>query len=266
VTGGATRLHAGGTVQFFATCIVEHVRPQVGLAAISVLERLGVTVVYAEGQTCCGQPAFNAGAREDARHMARCTVDCLSRSELPVVVPSGSCADMIVHQFPALLANDPGYAARARSLALRTVEFTQAVASLDPAFAGSSVAQPVAYHATCHLLRGMSVRSEPVALLDAAVGAGRVELPGADECCGFGGLFSVKMSEISSAMLARKLDCVEASRARTLVACDASCLLHLEGGLRRRGSDVEVKHLAEVLDGCVEVSGRDDSSVPDGRR
>jgi L-lactate dehydrogenase complex protein LldE len=249
------RLRPGGAVQFFATCIVEHVRPAVGLAAIRVLERLGLDVRYPEGQTCCGQPAFNAGAKADAKAMARQTIRCLRESDAPVIVPSGSCADMIVHHYPALLADEPALAAEARALGERTLEFSQAITALAPRLAASTVATPVTYHATCHLLRGLNVHGEPVALLDQAVANARVDLAGAEECCGFGGLFSVKMSDISSAMLARKLDAVEATGARTLVACDASCLLHLEGGLRRRGSGTEVKHLAEVLDACATVSG-----------
>lgn len=240
----------GSCLQLFATCIVEHVRPAIGLAVVEVLERLGFDVDYVAGQSCCGQPAFNAGATDDARAMARHTIDVLTRSDAPVVVPSGSCADMIVHQYPALLADDATYAARARTLACRTHEFSQAVAAARPVFGGASVPAPATYHATCHLLRGLGISGEPVELLDQAVEGHRVALEGAEECCGFGGLFSVKMSEISTAMLERKLAHVEASGARTLVACDASCLLHLEGGLRRRGSTTQVKHLAEVLAGC----------------
>jgi L-lactate dehydrogenase complex protein LldE len=241
----------GAAVQLFATCIIEHVKPAMGLAAIRVLERLGVAVAVPPHQTCCGQPAYNAGAREDARHMARQTIDALSQSDAPVVVPSGSCTDMIAHQYPALLADDPIYAAQAAALGARTFEFSQAVASLHPNFSPSARTAPVTYHPSCHLLRGLDIREEPVRLLDGALGPGRrAELEGAEECCGFGGLFSIKMSEISSAMLARKLDKVAATGAATLVACDASCLLHLEGGLRRRGTTMDVKHLAEVLDEC----------------
>jgi L-lactate dehydrogenase complex protein LldE len=244
------RRRLGASVQLFATCIVEHVRPAVGLAASRVLERLGRRVALPAGQTCCGQPAFNLGARVDARHMARQTIDCLGRSPDPVVVPSGSCAEMIVHQFPELLRDDPTYAARARELAGRTWEFSEAVASLAPEMGRSTTPGPVTYHPSCHLLRGLGIRDEPRRLLDQAAGSDLVPLPAAEDCCGFGGLFSVKMSEISSAMLARKLDHVTGTGARTLVACDSSCLLHLEGGLRKRRDGTAVRHLAEVLDSC----------------
>lgn len=248
-----TRPRFGAAVQFFATCIVEHVRPQIGLAAVRVLERLGLEVNLPPGQTCCGQPAFNAGDREDARRMARHTVDVLSHSDDAVIIPSGSCTDMVAHQYPSLVADDPEYAERARALAARVWEFSEAVASLSPAVAGVAVPTPLTYHPSCHLLRGLQIRDAPVALLD-RTGAPRVELEGAEECCGFGGLFSIKMSDISSAMLTRKLNHVRDSGARTLVACDASCLLHLEGGLRKRGAPTEIRHLAEVLDSCADVA------------
>jgi L-lactate dehydrogenase complex protein LldE len=249
----ASRRPLGAAVQFFATCIVEHVRPQVGLAAVRVLERLGLRVTVPDGQTCCGQPAFNAGDRGDARRMARHTLDVLSRSPEPIVIPSGSCTDMVRHHYPALLAEDPSYKSTAESVSARAWEFSEAVASLSPSLGECAVAAPVTYHPSCHLLRGLHIRDAPVELLD-ATGVRRVELEGAEECCGFGGLFSLKMPDISGAMLTRKLNHVRDSGARTLVACDASCLLHLEGGLRKRGAPTEVRHLAEVLDGCSDIS------------
>ena len=250
-------------VQLFTTCLVEHLRPRVGMAVVSVLERAGCDVRYPDGQTCCGQPAFNAGAWEDAAAMARHTVDVLTPAEGAVVVPSGSCADMIVHHVPRLLGDDAAYGPRARALAARTFEFTQYLALTGASFSPPALVPAVAratagdesapmspavhYHASCHLLRGLGVREQPLALLRAATGGSCAPLPDAEECCGFGGLFALKMSEISAAMLARKLDHVAACGARTLVACDVGCLLHLEGGLRRRPSRTAVAHVAEVL-------------------
>lgn len=250
-------------VQLFTTCLVEHLMPQVGMAVVSVLERAGCDVRYPDGQTCCGQPAFNAGAWDDAAAMARHTVDALTPAEGAVVVPSGSCADMIVHHAPRLLGDDAAYGPRARALAARTFEFTQYLARLGVSFSPSAhallvaraeaadepaaVSPAVHYHASCHLLRGLGVREQPLALLRAATGGSSAPLPDAEECCGFGGLFALKMSEISAAMLARKLDHVAACGARTLVACDVGCLLHLEGGLRRRPSRPRVVHVAEIL-------------------
>lgn len=240
------RLDSRSTVQLFATCLVEAIRPAVGLAVIRLLERLGIDVEYPEGQTCCGQPAFNAGALEDARAMARHAIDVLSRSQHEVVIPSGSCTDMVVHQYPALLAGDPVYGPKAARLAKRTREFSDFVVSLETPLE-SRCSGRLTYHPSCHLLRGLGVADAPLQLLRRIPEAELVPLPGAEDCCGFGGLFSVKMSAISGAMLKRKLDNIAASEADMVVACDLSCLIHIEGGLRRRCSKIAACHLAEVL-------------------
>ena len=237
------------TIQLFATCLVEAIRPAIGLAAVRVLEHVGFSVDVPEGQTCCGQPAFNAGVWDDARAMARYTLDVLDRTEAPVVVPSGSCADMIVHRYPELLAADRHYGSKASHLATRVFEFSQFVDRHQADDPGDNDSRTLTYHPSCHLLRGLKVSEAPLRLLDRVAGSRCVSLPGADECCGFGGLFAVKMSEISSAMLERKLDHITESGADTVVACDAGCLLQIEGGIRRRGLDVSVCHLAEILAG-----------------
>lgn len=237
-------------VQLFVTCLVDAFAPDTGMAVVEVLERLGLEVEFPEGQTCCGQPEFNGGFADQAAVLARRTIDVLSRSEAPVVVPSGSCADMIVHQYPALLKDDPAYGPRAAALAARTYEFSQFVVDVlgvDRVEARAS--GRLAYHASCHGLRGLGVRRQPEGLLDGVSGATRVELPEADVCCGFGGLFAVKMPAVSGSMLDRKLDAVTASGADTLVVTDLSCQMHMAGGLHRRGSAVRVVHLADVLAG-----------------
>lgn len=236
-------------VQLLVTCLVDRLFPDTGMAVVRTLERLGVEVDCPAAQTCCGQPAFNAGFVDDARAMARHTIDVFSASPAPVVIPSGSCGDMVIHQYAALLADDPAYAARARDLAARTFEFTRfLVEQLGVTDVGATGAGTVAYHACCHGLRGLDVREQPIALVDAVAGLARVPLPEHDVCCGFGGLFSVKMPDISSAMLARKLDCIEACGARTIAVTDVSCAMHMAGGLHRRGSAIEVKHVADLLD------------------
>jgi L-lactate dehydrogenase complex protein LldE len=239
-------------VQLFVTCLVDAFAPGTGLAVVEVLEHLGLQVEFPEGQTCCGQPEFNGGFAEEAATLARRTVDLLSRSDAPIVVPSGSCADMIVHHYPSLLGDDPAYAKRAADVASRCYEFSQFlvdVMGVDRVEARAS--GRLAYHASCHGLRGLGVRRQPELLLDGVGDAARVELPEADVCCGFGGLFSVKMPAVSGSMLDRKLDAVEASGATTLVVTDLSCQMHMAGGLRRRGSAVRVVHLADVLAGRV---------------
>jgi L-lactate dehydrogenase complex protein LldE len=237
-------------VQLFVTCLVDRFFPRVGDATAAVLERLGLKVEVPDQQTCCGQPAFNGGFTDEAASMARHTIDVLSRSDAPVVVPSGSCADMIVHRYPELLADDPDYAPRARALASRTYELTQFLVDvLGRTDLGAAGAGRLAYHASCHGLRGMGLRTQPMALLRQVAGAEVVPLEDAESCCGFGGLFAVKMAPISGAMLTEKLNGIERSGATTVVATDVSCLMHIQGGLRRRGSRVTTRHVAEVLAG-----------------
>lgn len=236
------------SVQLFVTCLVDQFFPDVGFAVVEILENLGLTVEFPQAQTCCGQPAFNAGFWNDARAMARHTIDVLSQSDAPVVIPSGSCGDMVIHHYAEILANDPNYGPKAAALAQRTYEFTQflvdvlGVTDLQARAGGC-----LTYHASCHGLRGLGLKEQPRKLLSNVSGAEQKELPGAEECCGFGGLFAVKMSDISGAIMQRKLDNIEATGADTVVGADVSCLMHIAGGLRRRGSKIQVKHLAEIL-------------------
>ncbi len=235
-------------VQLFVTCLVDNFFPDVGFAVVEILEELGLTVEFPQAQTCCGQPAFNAGFWDDAREMARHTVDVLSQSEAPIVIPSGSCADMMIHRYPELLADDPAYASKAKAVAGRTYEFSQFLVDvLGVTDLKAHTDHSLTYHASCHGLRGLGVKEQPQQLLNNVSGGEQKELPEAEECCGFGGVFAVKMSNISGAILQRKLDNIEAGGADAVVGTDVSCLMHIAGGLRRRESKVQVKHLAEVL-------------------
>lgn len=236
------------TVQLFVTCLVDNFYPDVGFAVVEILEDLGLEVQFPQEQTCCGQPAFNAGFWDDARAMARHTLNVLSQSDAPIIVPSGSCADMIIHHYLEILAGDITYAAKARELARRTYEFSQFlvdVLGVTDLRAGATGC--LTYHASCHGLRGLGIKEQPRQLLNQIEGAEFKELPEAEVCCGFGGLFAVKMGNISGAILQRKLDHIESTGADTVVAGDVSCLMHIAGGLQRRDSRVQVKHLAEVL-------------------
>jgi L-lactate dehydrogenase complex protein LldE len=238
-------------VQLFATCLVDRFFPGVGHATVAVLERHGLQVDVPPDQTCCGQPAFNAGFVEDAAAMARHTIDVLSQSADPVVVPSGSCADMIVTHYPALLADDPVYGERARALAARTFELSQFLVDVLDVIPASAPAGPsLAYHASCHGLRGLGLREQPRRLLRAVTGGRCTDLPDAETCCGFGGLFAVKMGPVSAVMLQSKIEAIEASGAEVVVATDVSCLMHIGGGLHRRGSGVCTRHIADVLAGA----------------
>jgi L-lactate dehydrogenase complex protein LldE len=218
------------------------------MAVVKILERLGLEVQCPQAQTCCGQPAFNAGYVDDARALARHTIDVLAETSDPIVVPSGSCGDMMIHQYERLLSDDPVYGPRAHDVAHRTHEFSQFLVNvLGVTDVGAVSSAKLTYHACCHGLRGLDVREEPRALLAQVAGAEICPLAESDVCCGFGGLFAVKMPEISSAMLARKLDRIAETGADSVVVTDVSCMMHMAGGLRRRGARTTVRHVADVL-------------------
>lgn len=237
------------TVQLFVTCIIDTLYPETGEAVVRVLQRVGVEVSYPPGQTCCGQPAFNAGLRAQARKMAIQTIKAFESYPGPVVVPSGSCAAMIRHSYTELFTQDPSWLIKAQALAERTYELTEylvdvlGVTDLNARFDGK-----LTYHSSCHLLRGMGVDHQPRALLAEVRGAELIELPGTTECCGFGGVFSIEHPEISTAMLERKLANLEASGAPIVVSCDAGCVTNINGGLHRRHRNQRAVHIADILD------------------
>ncbi len=237
------------TVQFFVTCIIDSLYPETGEAVVRVLERAGVEVAVPRGQTCCGQPAFNAGMRTEARRMAEHTIRVFEATPGPVVVPSGSCASMIRHSYPELFAGEVDWLPRVEALAKRTYELTEfLVDELGVTDLGARYPGRITYHSSCHLLRELGVDRQPRALLKAVREAQFVELPHTDECCGFGGVFSVEQPEISSAMLQRKIDNLETSQASVVVACDAGCLTNINGGLHRQGKTQRAVYIAEILD------------------
>ena len=227
------------------TCLVDALKPEVGEATVRVLEAAGAAVEFPADQTCCGQPAFNGGFRADAAQMARHTLDVLDATEGPIVLPSGSCADMIIHHYPELFATEPEYAGKAGRVGSRTRELTQYLVDDLETDATVSVDATVAFHPSCHGLRNLGIKDQPEQLLAGCALASLGDE--AEVCCGFGGVFSVKQPEISNLMLQAKLDAVEASGAEVLSGGDVSCLMHIEGGLRRRGSEIQVKHFAELL-------------------
>lgn len=236
------------TVQLFVTCLVDGLAPEVGEATVAVLERAGCTVEFPTDQTCCGQPAFNAGLTKDAVAMARKTVETLDRTDGPIVLPSGSCADMLIHHTPSMLAGTRWEDA-ARRVADRVRELTQfLVDDLRVSDLGLECeACRVVYHPSCHGYRNLGIRAQAETLLDNTVGVDRRVATEADQCCGFGGLFAIEMPGVSAAIMNTKLDDLEATGADLVVGGDISCLLHLEGGFRRRGSTMGVRHIAELL-------------------
>jgi len=238
----------GRRASLMVTCLGDLFFPEVGVSIVRLLRRLGVAVDVPADQTCCGLPLFNSGYHADAAAVARRTVELFSDSE-HVVVPSGSCAWMVKHEYPGLLA-DTTLARAAVALAARTYELSQfLVRVLGVTEFTSAVPGRVTYHDSCHLLRGLHESESPRTLLGSLKGAQLVPLPGADECCGFGGSFAVRLPEVSSQILAKKLANVEATGADCLVACDAGCLMQMGGGLTRARSRVRALHLAELLDG-----------------
>ena len=246
-------------VALFVTCLVDLFRPTVGFAAVKLLEDAGCIVHVPGAQTCCGQPAYNSGASEDARAIARQVIAAFEGFE-HVVVPSGSCAGMLRHHYPALLAEDPAWAARAEALAERAVELVAflhdvlGVRSVASSFAGT-----LTYHDACSGLRELGIRAQPRALLTSIAGAELTELADPEVCCGFGGTFSVKYPDISVEMVARKAASVTATGAATLLGGDLGCLLNIAGRLHREGSPLRVRHVAEVLAGMT-----DDPAIGEG--
>lgn len=236
-----------GPVTLLATCLVDLFYPQVGVAVVKLLRRLGYSVEVPKGQTCCGMPLFNSGYREEARAVARRMIPIFGTAR-HVVVPSGSCAWMVKSEYPHLFPHDPEMTRQAEALSEKTFELSQflvrveRIERVDSLFRGK-----VTYHDSCHLLRGLGVADAPRILLRSLPGVELVELPGSDQCCGFGGSFSVRMPEISDAILQQKIRNVKGTGADCLVACDAGCIMQISGGLSRQKASIRVRHLAEIL-------------------
>lgn len=244
------------TVQLFVTCLVDTFFPETAEAIVSILKRLGVNVEFPQAQTCCGQPQFNAGLRIDARQMAEHMIRTFENVEGDIVSPSGSCVHMIRHNYPELFANDPDWLSRAQALANRTFEFTEYLVDiLDVTGPATSSGRrldahwdgTLTYHPSCHLSRGLGIDRQPRALLASVKGATIVELPEAEDCCGFGGVFSAAHPELSAELLKRKISNLEKTQAPTLVVPDAGCIMHIAGGLHRQKKPQRVLHIAEVL-------------------
>ena len=239
----------------FVTCIIDQFYPEVGESTVNVLNRLGVDLNFPRAQTCCGQPAFNAGFWSDARPLARRTID-IFQNDRYVVVPSGSCASMMRVFYSELFHDEPPMQNRIASLASRTFELSEfivdvlGITDLSP-FADSNSTEStrkVTYHEGCHLRRELGALTQPRTLLNSLPGIELVEMEQSEVCCGFGGAFSVKYPEISGAMLNDKLNFASETGADALAACDSSCLMHIGGGIEKRGIPIEPLHIAQLLD------------------
>jgi len=231
----------------FVTCLVDQFHPEVGRSVLAVFDRLGVCYQVPRGQTCCGQPAFNAGCRDEAARVARQFLRAFEDAEL-IVAPSGSCAEMVKVHMPALFPEGSHEYREAKRLGARVCEFTQfLVRFLHRTDVGARFPHRVTYHDSCHLLRGMGVSDEPRALLRAVRDLELIELEASDACCGFGGTFAAKYPSISGGMGREKLAHVQATGAEYLVAADTGCLMHLRGLITRQHLPLRAVHLAEVL-------------------
>jgi L-lactate dehydrogenase complex protein LldE len=236
-------------VQLFVTCIIDSLYPETGEAVVHVLQRAGVDLHFPRRQTCCGQPAFNAGMRKQARSMAEHTIRVFEEKPGDIVIPSGSCTGMIRHGYQELFADDPEWMGRVKALSERTFEFSEYLVDiLHIEDVGASFEGKITYHPSCHLSRDLGIDQQPGKLLAHVKGATLVPLPKQEECCGFGGLFSIEHPEISKAMLERKLENLSASGASVLVSCDAGCVAHVSGGLHRQKRAQKAFHIAEILD------------------
>lgn len=236
-------------ISLFITCFNDTLFPQTGRAVVKLLERLGHDVEFPEAQTCCGQMHYNTGYQREAIPLARHFVDIFSDAEL-VVAPSASCVGMIRDLFPkvAALAGDTSLVQRVNELTPRVYELSELlIRKLRVEDVGAYYPHRVTYHPTCHSLRVLKVGDAPLRLLRAVRGIDLVELPAADECCGFGGTFSIKNADTSIAMLSDKMRHVLDTGAEICSAGDNSCLMHINGGLSRGRSGVRTVHIAEIL-------------------
>ncbi len=234
-------------VALFVTCLVDMHRPSIGFAALKLLKQAGCTVEIPRAQTCCGQPAYNAGDRATARALALSILDAFAGYDY-IVAPSGSCAGMIRHHLPALIENDPNLAARARELGAKTYEL---VSFLTDVMGVTSVSarleETVTYHDSCSGLRELGIHDQPRALLGTVTGLSIKEMADPDVCCGFGGTFCVKYPEVSARMAKDKIDDIASTGATTVLAGDLGCLLNIAGRASRENVPVMVRHVAEVL-------------------
>ena len=235
-------------VSLFVTCLVDQLWTSIGVSSVEVLRRVGCEVEFEQRQTCCAQPAFNTGYRNEARAVARRFIEIYEESDAEAIVsPSGSCTAMVRH-YPELFAEDPEWLPRARTIAARMHELSSfLVRVLEVEDVGASWNGKLTWHDACHGLRDLNLKHEPRTLIRNVRGAEFVELENADACCGFGGTFSVKYPEISVAILDQKIDAIERAGVQAVVSGDASCLMQIGGRLSRKGSTVRVMHLAELL-------------------
>ncbi len=231
---------------FFGTCVIDSIFPRTGLAAIRLMEREGVSVVFPRQQSCCGQPAFNSGFPDEARQVARQQLRTF-KQDYPIVVPSGSCAGMMKHHYPELFAGDRDEEA-ARRFSSRIFELSEFLNRvLHVSLTDRQAPVKVTWHSSCHAMREMGVTDDSKALLHQLANVELGELAREHECCGFGGTFAVKHPLISAAMVSDKIDDILETGARRVISGDCGCLLHIRGAMDKCGRGVQTQHLADFL-------------------
>ena len=237
------------TVTLFIQCLVDGIYPEAGKAMVKIFRKIGIDLICPTTQTCCGQPAFNAGYRREAGIAAKRFIDIFEAAEV-IVCPSGSCVTMVRHHYPQLFDSDDPWLQRAKQVAAKTYELTEYLVDvLGVEDLGARYDGKITYHDSCHLLRNLRIQSQPRKLLSKVSGAEFIEMYDADRCCGFGGSFAVKYADISSAMVTDKVNNIIASGADTVVGCDMGCLMNIQGMLNRMGSDIKIMHIAQILAG-----------------
>ena len=235
-------------VSLFVTCLVDQLFPQVGLSAVKVLERAGAAVDFDSRQTCCGQPGFNTGYVDEARHVARRLLELYGDKEDPIVVPSGSCASMIKVFMPDMFDKGSPEQETARRIAARTHELSDfLVSTLGVEQLGARFPEVVTYHDSCHLLRELRISEQPRRLIRQVADIEFREMENSTRCCGFGGAFAVKFSDISAAMGLEKVEQIRKTGASYVIGADVSCLMHIGGLLTRNNLPIKTMHLAELL-------------------
>ena len=235
-----------GKVYFFGTCLIDLCYPQAGLAGIELLQREGIQVIYPQSQSCCGQPAYNAGFPEEARKVARQQLKAFPK-DYPIVIPSGSCGGMLKHHYPRLFANEPE-AAEAQRFASQVFELSEfLVTVLDVKLEDRGQPIRVTWHSSCSALREMRVIDYSKSLLRQLKNVELIELQRERECCGFGGTFSVKQPELSAAMVGDKVADIEQTSAALLLSGDCGCLMNIGGALKHRNIPIPARHIAEFL-------------------
>lgn len=243
-------------VSIYSTCVVDLMFPNVGQAMVEVLERLGCQTDFPPNQICCGQPTYNSGYVKESYKGIKNQIDCFTESEY-VVVPAGSCAAMF-KEFPEIMKADPEYRQKAEVLAAKTYEFSQFLwRVLKVQDVGATLNAKATYHRSCHMTRLLGERETPFWLLEHVKGLELIPIPHIENCCGFGGTFSVKEPFISQQMITEKMEDILATEAEVLISCDMGCLMNIGGKFNRAGEKIKIMHLAEVLNSNVDLSRLD---------